>query len=164
MLTRIACLSLLASAAVVAPAFALPPFSTAPKAGPASGSTQAQVAALSVSRHPGFDRIVIRFKFSRPGYKAHYVSKVIADGSGLPVTLLGSRSLLVRLEPARAHTMAGSAVVLRVVTPRFPAIRQVKVSGDFEGVVSLGVGINGRKPFRVLVLASPPRIVVDVQH
>ena len=164
MLKRIACLALLASAAVAAPAFALPSFSTAPKAGPASGSAQAQVAALSVSRHAGFDRIVIRFKFSRPGYKVHYVPKVIADGSGLPVPLLGSRSLLVRLEPAWAHTTAGSAVILRVVTPRFPPIRQVKVAGDFERVVSLGVGINGRKPFRVLALAAPPRIVVDVQH
>ena len=164
MLKRIACLSLLVSAAIAVPAFALPPFSTAPKAGPAIGSVQAQVAALSVSRHPGFDRIVIRFRFSRPGYKVDYVPKVIADGSGLPVPLLGSRSLLVRLEPARAHTTAGAVVILRVVTPRFPAIRQVKIAGDFEGVVSLGVGINGRKPFRVLALAAPPRIVVDVQH
>ena len=71
---------------------------------------------------------------------------------------------LSRLEPTRAHTASGSAVILRVVTPRFPAIRQVKIAGDFEGVVSLGVGINGRKPFRVLALAAPPRIVVDVQH
>ena len=107
---------------------------------------------------------MIRFKLSRPGYKVHYVPKVIADGSGQPVTLLGSRSLLVRLEPARAYTMAGSAVISRILTPRLSAIRQVKVAGDFEGVVSLGVGVNGRKPFRVLALASPPRIVVDVQH
>ena len=164
MLKRIACLSLLVSAAVAAPSLALPSFSTVPKAGPASGSTQAQVAALSVSRHPGFDWIVIRFTFSRPGYKVHYVPKVIADGSGLPVPLLGSHSPQVRLEPARAHTLAGSAVILRVVSPRFLSIRQVKVAGDFEGVVSLGVGIDGRKPFRVLALASPPRIVVDVQH
>ena len=165
MFKRILPLALIgAAAAFAAPALALPPFTTAAKSGPASG-LQAQLAAVSVSRHATFDRIVLRFKFARPGYQVRYVPKIIADGSGLPVAVLGSGKLLIRLEPARAHTVAtGSPTVARRLTPLFPALRQLKISGDFEGVVSFGAGINGQKPFRVFTLTAPQRIVVDIQH
>ena len=58
----------------------------------------------------------------------------------------------------------GSPTVPRSLTPLFPALRQLKISGDFEGVVSFGAGINGQKPFRVFTLTAPQRIVVDIRH
>ena len=49
-------------------------------------------------------------------------------------------------------------------TPRFPMLLQVKEAGDFEGVVSFGVGVRRRTGFRAIHLSSPGRIVLDLAH
>ena len=51
-----------------------------------------------------------------------------------------------------------------VRTPRFPTLQQVEEAGDFEGVVSFGVGLRRRTGFRAFHLSSPGRIVLDVAH
>jgi hypothetical protein len=45
-----------------------------------------------------------------------------------------------------------------------PNLRQVKPSGDFEGVVSFGLGLRRRTGFRVFRLSGPARVVIDVAH
>jgi hypothetical protein len=50
------------------------------------------------------------------------------------------------------------------VTPRCPNLRQVKGAGDFEGVVSFGLGLRHKAGFRVFRLTGPTRIVIDVAH
>ena len=49
-----------------------------------------------------------------------------------------------------------------VRTPRFPTLVQVKEAGDFEAVVSFGIGVRHRAGFRALHLSGPGRIVLDV--
>ena len=51
-----------------------------------------------------------------------------------------------------------------MLTPRCPNLRQVKLAGDFEGVVSFGLGLRRKTGFRVFRLTAPTRIVVDVRH
>jgi hypothetical protein len=41
-------------------------------------------------------------------------------------------------------------------------VEEIAAAGDFEGVLSFGIGIDERTPFRVLRLSGPGRIVVDV--
>ena len=46
---------------------------------------------------------------------------------------------------------------------RFGSGREVKRIEDFEGVVQLGLGVNGPACYRVSFLTNPSRLVIDVQ-
>ena len=70
-----------------------------------------------------------------------------------------------RRPASRAGTHVGGANLLpSVTTPLCSNLRQVKKAGDFEGVVSFGLGLRRRTGFRVFRLSAPTRIVVDVAH
>jgi hypothetical protein len=155
--------ALTASLCLAAAAFGLPPFSTAPKTSSGSGG-QAELFAIAAGCHPTYDRFVIRARLAKPGYDVRYVSKVIADGSGATVHLLGTKRIHVVIRDARAHTSGGTPLLPSVLTPLCPNLRQVKDAGDFEGVVSFGLGLRKKTGFRVFRLTAPTRVVVDVLH
>jgi hypothetical protein len=158
--TAVAVVALLALAAQ---AFGLPPFSTAPKTSSGSGG-QAQLSGIDTGCHATFDRFVIRVGSGNPGYDVRYVSRIIADPSGKTVALQGSKRIRVVIRPARGHTAGGTNLLPSTLTPLCPNLRQVKKAGDFEGVVSFGLGLARRTGFRVFRLTGPTRIVVDVAH
>jgi len=146
-------------------AWALPPFSFGLKTSPPSGG-QTENFSISVGCHLTYDRFVIRLRHGgQSGYRVRYVRQVISDGSGLPVPLLGQKKISVVLPNARAHTINGiSSLVPNVLTPLCANLRQVKLAGDFEGVVSYGLGLKNRGAFRVFKLTNPERVVIDVHH
>ena len=148
---------------LAAVAFALPPFTTAPKTASGSGG-QAELFAVAVGCHATYDRFVVRERFATPGYDVRYVTHIVADGSGNPVSLLGSKRIRVVIREARGHTQGGTNLLPSVKTPLCANLRQVKTAGDFEGVVSFGLGLRRRTGFRVFRLVAPARIVVDVAH
>jgi hypothetical protein len=158
MLLSLACLLCFAAVAL-----GLPPFTTAPKSSTGSGG-QAELFAVATGCHPTFDRFVIRARLAKPGYDVRYVSKIVADPSGLPVSLLGTKRIHVVIRPARGHTSGGTSLLPSVVTPLCPNLRQIKRAGDFEGVVSFGLGLRRKTGFRVFRLSGPTRIVIDVAH
>ena len=84
--------------------------------------------------------------------------------SGNPVQLLGSKRIRILLRDARGHTQGGTSLLPQVKTPRCPNLRQVKLAGDFEGVVTFGLGLRRKTGFRVFRLSGPKRLVVDVAH
>jgi len=154
---------LTASLCLATAAFGLPPFSTAPRTSTGSGG-QAELFATAAGCHATFDRFVIRARLGTPGYNVRYVAKVVADGSGKTVSLLGTKRIHVVIRRARAHTSAGGALLPSVTTPLCSNLRQVKIAGDFEGVVSFGLGLRRKTGFRVFRLTAPTRIVIDVAH
>jgi hypothetical protein len=157
-------LAVLASFLVLAGvAFGLPPFTKAPKSAPGSGG-QAEVFGIATGCRANFDRFVVRARFATPGYRVRYVRQVIADGSGLPVPLRGTKRIRVVVRNARGHTQGGMNLLPAVRTPLCPNLRQVKVAGDFEGVVTFGLGLRRKTGFRVFRLTGPTRIVIDVAH
>jgi hypothetical protein len=105
--TAVAALLVLAAAA-----FGLPAFSTAPKSA-SGGATQAETSSIAVACHPGFDRFVIRLRVGTPGYDVRYVRRVVSDGSGAVVPLLGKKRIRVLLRNTRAHTNTGGAMLPR---------------------------------------------------
>ena len=125
-------------------------------------STAATVTAIRVAHHNGYDRLVFGFATSNtmPQYQltqqatAHFVR----DASGQPVALDGSAG--VRVVVRSADITPGAPTDLK---PELPAIREVAQIGDFERVVSYGVGLATPACFRVLELSSPTRLVIDVQ-
>jgi hypothetical protein len=142
------------TAATAGPAAAAPPVPVTP--------TLVQVAA---AHHPGYDRLVFTFRGAVPStHTARYVTRVTADPSGLPVNVAGSAKLLVTFRPAAAHTASG--VTTYGTTSRtfaLPGIIQVVKAGDFESVLSFGVGVARAEPFHVFTLTRPSRVVIDLR-
>jgi hypothetical protein len=144
-------------------ASALPPFTTSAKVS-AAGGGQAEVFGAVAACHSTFDRFVVRARSATPGYDVRYVSRVFEDGSGDPVSLLGSKRIRVLVRDARGHTQTATNLLPSVITPRCSNLLQVKNAGDFEGLVTFGFGLRRRTGFRVFRLTGPTRIVIDVAH
>jgi hypothetical protein len=160
----IVALAVVGGLGLTAAAFGLPPFTTSPKSASGSGG-QAELFGASAACHPTFDRFVVRARFVTPAYRARYVRRIVSDGSGDPVALPGTKRIRVLFPEARAHRESnGSALVPRVLTPGCPNLRQIKLAGDFEGVVTFGLGLRRKTGFRVFRLTSPARVVIDVAH
>jgi hypothetical protein len=146
---------------VLAAPASLPPFTVLAKAGPATTSQTAVLEHVRVGRHATFDRVVFEFRAGAPAWSARYVPQVVHDGSGLPVRLPGTAFLHVVFRNARIDRgSTGAAPITR--TPRFRSLLQLKESGDFEGVVSFGLGLRRKVGFRGLRVTAPGRVVVDV--
>ena len=159
----VAVVTLAAFLAFTAVAFGLPPFTTAPKTAPGSGG-QVELFGVATACHPTFDRFVFRARFGTPRYDVRYVRRIIADGSGATVRLRGTKRIRVLVRDARGHTQGGTNLVPSARTPLCPNLRQIKTAGDFEGIVTFGLGLRRRTGFRVFRLTNPTRLVVDVAH
>jgi hypothetical protein len=125
-----------------------------------------KVVDVRVGAHRNFDRVVIDLRGKLPGYDVRYTRHLSYDGSGDRVPLRGRKFIAIALMPARAHNAHGDSVYAgpKLRQYRFDALRGVALTGDFEGVVSLGLSLRHRTDFRVTVLHAPNRIVVDVKH
>jgi hypothetical protein len=125
-------------------------------------SSAATVTAIRIAHHDGYDRLVLGFATSNtmPQYQLtqQATSHFVRDASGQPVTLEGSAGIRAVLR--NADITAGAPTDLK---PALPAIREVAQIGNFERVVSYGVGLATPACFRVLELSGPTRLVIDVQ-
>jgi hypothetical protein len=120
------------------------------------------VTAIRYAAHPeqDYDRIVFDIPGALPGYTAKYVTRVVQDGTGDPVSLPGSRFLLIVFTPAQAHTEAGRPTISGTHHINLPMIESYAVVGDYEGYVSVALGLNGKAGFHIAELSG--RIYVDV--
>ena len=91
------------------------------------------------------------------------MAQVIADASGAPVPIVGDAFLQVRMSPAIGHDEGGGSTYgAPRVTYALPEVIQVVNSGDFEGVLSFGIGLARTSGFRSFTLTDPNRLVIDV--
>jgi hypothetical protein len=124
------------------------------------------LTAIRTGRHATYDRLV--FDFSGAFGQAHvrYVSVVRADPSDRTVPLRGNAFLEVTIHGAYAQwgDQQPAYTGPTTVTPAYPTLKQVKLSGDFENVLSFGVGVSRTAGFQVMRLQSPDRLVIDVAH
>jgi len=123
----------------------LGPFTCTDKSGGVSGAP-ATVYDVRIAHHDGYDRLVIGFPTSNTMPQYQLIS---LDGSA------GIRAVL-----RNADIAPGAPTDLK---PELPAIREVAQIGNFERVVSYGVGLATPACFRVLELSGPTRLVIDVQ-
>jgi hypothetical protein len=123
------------------------------------------LVGIRTAAHPdgGFDRIVFDFSGPLPGYTIRYVDEVRADPSDLPISMPGRRYLLVVFTVAQAHSDAGEpSVSPKSATFDYPMLRGFVIVGDFEGYVSVALGLDDVVGYRVGELAAPNRIYIDV--
>ena len=139
----------------------LGPFTCTDKSGGVAG-VAATVYDIRIAHHDGYDRLVIGFPTSNamPEYQLtrQATSTFLRDASGQPVTLDGSAGIRAVLR--NADIAPGAPTDLK---PELPAIREVAQIGNFERVVSYGVGLATPACFRVLELSGPTRLVIDVE-
>ena len=154
--------SLLAAAATAAVALMLaaaPALAAQPTAAP----TNSVLVDVRTAHHPGFDRITFEFRGPRPAHRIGYVSQLVEDASGKPVHLAGGAAINVVFRGADAHDQQGNPTVQpRRFKPDLPSLKEVAEIGDFEGVVTYGLGVDHRVPFKVLELSNPSRIAIDL--
>lgn len=135
-----------------------------PRACAAAGT---YLTAVRTGRHAGFDRVVFEFSGGAPAYSASAVKTVYSDAKGDVVPLPGQVLLRVVFRGATAwcpapgsRTYAGPSVLM----PYYPQLLVVSAAGDFEQVLSFGVGLAAPGPYRIYTLAGPDRVVLDVSH
>jgi hypothetical protein len=129
-----------------------------------AGPTVPVVTAMRAAAHPecGYDRLVLDVTGPVPSYDIRYVTQVIADPSGKPITLSGHRYLVVTLHPAQAHTDSGAPTIVQPErTLGYPVLKSYAVAGDFEGVFTVALGLHGTTSIRVGEL--PGHLYIDVR-
>lgn len=127
----------------------------------------ALVQTIQASAQADYDRVMLEFMAdSAPGYHVAYADAPAREcGSGDVVQVAGEAQLLVRIEPARAHTEDGTpTAVARHATPGLTVVREMKLICDFEGQVEWVLGLAAPRPFRVLAPSGAVRLVIDVRH
>jgi len=164
-------MALLASTVLVAPqadaasatgaATALPPFRCGPVSG-GSSATTVHISNLRVTAKPGFDRFVVEFTGSViPAFVVAPQKTAVfhLDLTGRDVVLKGTAGVKISMFPATAHgTYLGPTDVITTATQMLE-FRRLR---DFDQLTAWGVGLAHASCQRVLTLASPARLVVDV--
>jgi hypothetical protein len=149
-----------ALAALVAGAIVVP---TIADAQPAPG---AGLSAIRVGRHATYDRIVLDFHGQVPRqFHASWVPVLRQDPSGKRVVLPGKRFLDIDVQGTSTFDVNGERVFhgpTRFTTPQLTNVRAVAITGDFERVLNVGVGVGHRAWVHMFTLTGPSRLVVDI--
>jgi hypothetical protein len=156
-----------------APASAAPSTSSpAPgvqQGGPAQACSQAgtYLTAVRTGEYSGYDQVAFQFSGKLPGYTVQRAQTVYSDPKGTPVPLAGQAYLRVVFRGTSAvcpqpphQTYIGPAVL----NPYYPQLLTVSAAGDFEGVLSFGIGLAAQGGYHAFTLTSPDRLVIDVSH
>ena len=142
-----------------APGSNLPAFRCADSSGGTAGA--ANVTDVRVAEQTGYDRFVIQFDTKVPTYTIKRQAKPVfkSGGSGQSVTLLGTAGVLVQV-----HSATGSATYSGATDfkhPDFLVLIEAKLTEDFEGYLSWGLGLSKPACMRTFTLSGPPRLVID---
>lgn len=123
------------------------------------------LTAIHATHHRGYDQLVFQFAGLLPAHRsARYVSRISGGGSRPPVPVVGSARLQVSFSPVSGRSHRGLAIDRPAErTYALPGLIQVVTARDHGSVVSFGVGVARREPFRIFTLAHPSRVVIDVR-
>jgi len=144
------------------------PTATGPMSGVVPGASRTAVlTAMRAASHSGFDRVVLQFDGGTE-YRVRYVPQLVEDPTGRPVNLAGAANIEVVLNGATLDDsfQGGTRRYTgpRTISPNLPEVQQVAVTGDFEAVLSVGIGVTAQTGMRVFALTAPSRLVIDVAH
>jgi len=114
--------------------------------------------------HVGYDRVVFEFDGPVPAdLDVSFVPEIIGDPSGLPVPVIGQALLGVTFSLANGHDENGNVFTDAITTLGLKNVIQVVRSGDFEAVLSFGIGLAKQTQFSVFTLTNPSRVVIDIK-
>ena len=129
----------------------------------ASAPVISKLTSIWAAHHEGFDRVVFQFDGPVPARRdVAFVPEIIADASGLVVPMFGAAFLSVTFSDATNHDDLGTVFTAERTTCGLPNVIQVVRSGDFEAVLSFGIGLARRGRIDVFTLSNPSRVVIDI--
>lgn len=134
---------------------------------PASATSTPVLTNIRTGLNTGFDRVVLDFNGHLPTVSYQLADELIEDGSGEIAWLTGEHFVAVTVNPAAAHDEFGNPTYTgqrKFRTRNLSNVMAVAVTGDFEAVLSIGLGTRTRTWVRVFTLSSPTRVVIDVGH
>ena len=137
---------------------------------PVSGAAtvdRAQITDIRVAAHDGYDRIVFEFAAGLPEFTiAAAAPPFTLDPSGLPLDVGGSAFLSLVMHGGTTVTPDGMLTYSGPTDfkPALPMVVELVEAGDFEAVSSWYVGLTAGPCIRVLTLADPSRLVIDIEH
>ncbi len=143
------------------PGNSLPAFKCADAGGGTPGVANVTDVRVAEQAGVGYDRFVIQFDIKVPAYTVKRQAKPVfkTGGSGQSLTVSGTAGVLVQIHSATgASTYNGPTDFLH---PEFQVLKEARLTGDFEGYVSWGLGLGQPACMRTFTLASPARLVVD---
>lgn len=113
----------------------------------------------------GFDRLVFAVDgIHEPTYTIGYAQPPFTDcGSGNTHAVPGNAWLTIKMTPAQGHG-DGQTTLPRETSYQCPNLRHLSITCDFEAELTFVVGLNAKKPYRVIELQNPTRLVVDIKH
>jgi hypothetical protein len=122
------------------------------------------IKGLTIVRSAGYDRLAIEFAGGLPAggieLRTQTGTTFRSAPSGQSVTLAGRNGILVIVQGADVHTSYRGPTDLAADNP---ALIEVRVVEDFEGVVQLGLGVNGPACYRAFFMQDPARLMIDVK-
>jgi hypothetical protein len=117
----------------------------------------------------GVDRVTFQFRQTDPDatdpplHFVRYVDELVTDGEGAPVEVEGKAFVAVSFMAVGVDLSGETPIEVYTgpddFTPAFPTVRELKKTGDFEGVVSWGIGL-ARKAC-VVVEATPGALTLE---
>jgi hypothetical protein len=129
-------------------------------AAPAGAQSAPTLTDVRAGGHTGF---VFEFSGAVPEHRVRYVDRLVQDGSGKPVSVAGAADLEVVFHGANAHEDDGTPTISpRRFPTGLPAVKEIAQIGDFEAVVTYGIGVDRKRPLKVSTLSNPSRLVIDV--
>ena len=119
------------------------------------------VEAVRVGQHDGYDRFVIQFNGPIPAYAVRRQSGTTftEDPRGTQITLSGTNGISVLIHPIDNWTSYTGPTAFK---PDFQFLQEARLIQNFEGYQQWALGIQGTPCMRVMELASPSRLVVDI--
>jgi hypothetical protein len=136
------------------------------------GTSGAQLTGVRVAQHPGFDRVTFQFD-ARSGVPTYKVqpqasAEFVQDASGLRLRLEGAAGLRIVFQGSSGIDLSSTPVKQtysgsRDIKAGLPMVRELAQTGDFERVLSWGVGLSSAPCMRVTELSNPARLVIDMR-
>jgi len=110
-----------------------------------------QLVRISVGNHPGdqggqpFNRMSFTFTTAFPSYRFAFVPRLVGDASGKVIPLRGLSVLKIVFTGAQAHSADGKrSTIISQPAPGigYPRMTSYAQGGDFEGVLTYGIGVS----------------------
>lgn len=122
---------------------------------------------ISVSQQKGFDRIVFQFDSGKSKYVIQYLPSNLypTEAGDKKITIAGNYFLLLNIYNfAVGDEMPCKLKIYPQNRLNFAVLSQIKQGGWFEGIMDFLIGVKDKKPFRVIELRNPSRVVIDFKH
>jgi len=145
----------------------LPPFACVPTVTIAKTTDRAQITAVRVGTHDGYDRVVFEFASGIPQTVIQAVlPPFYQDASGLPLAVSGTAFLKVTMTGGTKVSLSGGSTYSGSTNfhPAFARLVQLIEGGDVEAISTWYLGLNGGGCIRALTLTGPSRVVIDIEH